>query len=120
MNFKQNIPIYLQIADRIMDEILTGVYPVNGRIPSVREYSVALEVNVNTMVKVYDHLTSSGLIYIKRGLGYFVCESAPAQIRQMRKTQFFTDFLPQLAEKMQQLDITEEDLKKELTKYLNK
>ncbi len=120
MIFKQNIPIYLQIADRIMDEILTGVYPENERIPSVREYSVTLEVNVNTMVKVYDHLTSNGLIYNKRGLGYFVSEDAPAQIRQMRKTQFFSEFLPQMAEKMKQLDITEEDLYNELAKYLNK
>ena len=120
MNFKQNIPIYIQIAERIMDEILTGIYPEDGRIPSVREYGMALEVNVNTMVKVYDHLTSNGLIYNKRGLGYFVCEGAPAKIREMRKTHFFSEFLPQLAEKMDQLHITVEDMNKELAKYLNK
>ncbi len=117
MIFKQNSPIYLQIAERIMDEILTGVYPANERIPSVREYGITLEVNVNTMVKVYDHLTSIGLIYNKRGLGYFVSENAPLQIRKLRKEQFFSEFLPQLAEKMKQLNISEEDLKKALAQY---
>lgn len=120
MIFKQNTPIYLQIAERIMDEILGGVYPENGRIPSVREYGMELEVNVNTMVKVYDQLTLNGLIYNKRGLGYFVCEGAQKQIHKMRRENFFSEFLPQLADNMKKLNITEEELKAELKKYINK
>ena len=107
MIFKQNSPIYLQIAERIMDEILTGVYPANERIPSVREYGITLEVNVQ----------SQQIIFTKRGLGYFVSENAPLQIRKLRKEQFFSEFLPQLAEKMKQLNISEEDLKKALAQY---
>ena len=38
MDFNDNKPIYLQITDGIMDEILVGVYPPEGRLPSVREY----------------------------------------------------------------------------------
>lgn len=44
MNFKESRPIYLQIADRIMDEIMQHAYSEGGRIPSVREYAATVEV----------------------------------------------------------------------------
>ena len=56
MTFKENKPIYLQIADRIMDEILQEVYEEEGRILSVREYAGIVEVNANTVVRTYDCL----------------------------------------------------------------
>ena len=48
MNFKESNAIYLQIADRICDEILLGHYPEEERIPSVGEYAAIVEVNANT------------------------------------------------------------------------
>ena len=48
MDFKENKPIYMQIVDKICSEIVTGKFPVNERIPSVREYGASLEVNANT------------------------------------------------------------------------
>ena len=54
--FSGEKPIYLQMADRLCDEILAGKYQDDDRIPSVREYAVMLEVNANTAVKAYDEL----------------------------------------------------------------
>ena len=45
MNFKESKPIYLQIADRICDEVLFGQYREEERIPSVREYAAVVEVH---------------------------------------------------------------------------
>ena len=53
MKFKESKSIYLQIADRINDEILQGQYAEEGRIPSVREYAATVEVNANTVVRTY-------------------------------------------------------------------
>ena len=64
MTFKENKPIYLQIADRIMDEILQDVYEEGGRILSVREYAGIVEVNANTVVRTYDYLQTQGIITI--------------------------------------------------------
>jgi len=50
MIFSNDKPIYIQMADRLCDEILSGVYQDDDRIPSVREYAVLLEVNTNTAV----------------------------------------------------------------------
>ena len=62
MNFKENKPIYLQIADRICDEILQGRYAENDRIPSVRDYAATVEVNANTVVRTYDYLQGQEII----------------------------------------------------------
>ena len=51
MNFSNDKAIYVQIAERLSDEILAGKYKEDERIPSVREYAVLLEVNANTAVK---------------------------------------------------------------------
>ena len=45
MNFTNDKPIYIQMSDRLCEEILSGVYKDDDRIPSVREYAVLLEVN---------------------------------------------------------------------------
>lgn len=72
MIFNNDKAIYLQIAERLSNEILMGVYADDSRIPSVREYGGLLEVNTNTVVKAYDDLSRANIIYNKRGLGYFV------------------------------------------------
>ena len=56
MIFSNDKAIYVQIAERLSDEILAGKYKEDERIPSVREYAVLLEVNANTAVKAYDLL----------------------------------------------------------------
>ena len=62
MKFKESKSIYLQIADRINDEILQGQYAEEGRIPSVREYAATVEVNANTVVRTYDYLQGQEII----------------------------------------------------------
>lgn len=105
MNFKENKPIYLQIADRIMDEILCNVYQEEERIPSVREYAATVEVNANTMVRSYDYLQNQKIIYNKRGIGYFVAGNAREKIIALRKESFLNESLPEMFRQMQLLDI---------------
>ena len=112
MNFTNDKAIYIQMADRICDEILAGTYKDDDRIPSVREYAVMLQVNTNTAVKAYDQLARDGIIYNKRGLGYFVTAGAKKEIKKARKQEFMKQRLPELFRQMQLLDITMEDIQK--------
>lgn len=105
MIFSNDKAIYLQMADRLCDEILAGKYQADDRIPSVREYSVMLEVNTNTAVKAYDELARANIIYNKRGLGYFVTPGAREQILKERKSEFMKVRLPELFRQMRLLDI---------------
>ena len=95
----------MQMADRLCDEILAGKYQDSDRIPSVREYSVLLEVNTNTAVKAYDELARANIIYNKRGVGYFVTEGAKQQIMKERRQAFMKERLPELFRQMKLLDI---------------
>ena len=110
MTFSNDKPIYIQMADRLCDEILAGKYQDDDRIPSVREYSVLLEVNTNTAVKAYDELARANIIYNKRGLGYFVTKGAKKQILKERKKEFLKERLPELFRQMALLDITIDDV----------
>ena len=111
MTFTNDKAIYIQMADRLMDEILADKYKDDDRIPSVREYAVLLEVNTNTAVKAYDELARANIIYNKRGLGYFVTPGAKKQILKERKRAFMKERLPELFRQMQLLGITLEDVK---------
>lgn len=104
--FNSDKAIYLQMAERLCDEIVAGTYADGDRIPSVREYAALLEVNTNTAVKAYEQLARENIIYQKRGLGYFVAPGAKEHIRDERRRKFLGDTLPQLFRQMQLLGIS--------------
>ena len=110
MKFKESRPIYLQIADRICDEIHQGIYPEDGRIPSVREYAALVEVNANTVVRTYDYLQSQEIIYTRRGLGYFVSPGAGKKIFSLRKEAFLSTELPEFFKQLRTLGIPIEEI----------
>jgi len=110
MNFNNEKAIYLQMADRLCDEILAGQYHNDERIPSVREYAVLLQVNTNTAMKAYDQLARDEIIYNKRGLGYFVKPGAKEKILSARRTEFMEQQLPEFARNMRLLGITLNDI----------
>ncbi len=110
MTFTNDKAIYIQMADRLCDEILAGRYNDDDRIPSVREYAVLLEVNTNTAVKAYDELARQNIIYNKRGLGYFVSPGAREQILAERRRDFIDNKLPELIREMKLLGIKREDV----------
>ena len=105
MIFSSEKPIYVQISERLCDEILSGVYKEDDRIPSVRDYSVLLGVNNNTVMKAYEELSGSEIIYNKRGMGYFAAKGSAKQILKKRKHVFLNEQLPQMFRSMKQLNI---------------
>ncbi len=106
----------MQLVDRLCDEILCEKYQADDRIPSVREFAVTLEVNTNTVVKAYDQLSLSGIIYTRRGLGYFVSSEAKDKILHTRREMFMMESLPEVFHQMKLLgisiDIVNEEWKK--------
>ena len=105
MKFKESKSIYLQIADRICDEILQGQYTEEERIPSVREYAATVEVNANTVVRTYDYLQGQEIIHNKRGIGYFVATGARELIHSLRKDIFLKEELDYFFRQIKTLDI---------------
>lgn len=105
MDFKNQKAIYLQIAERIMDQILSGQYPEKAKLPSVREYAAEVEVNVNTVARSFEWLQMREIVTVRRGLGNFVAVGALKEIEAIRKEEFFNEQLPDLFQSMQTLGI---------------
>ena len=111
MEFRENQPIYLQIADHFCENILLEKWKSGDRIPSVREMAVDTEVNPNTVMRTFNYLQEKGIIYNKRGIGYFVADDGYEKTRALRKEDFVNQELPRFFRAMRLLKITMEDLK---------
>ncbi|HJG88733.1 GntR family transcriptional regulator [Barnesiella viscericola] len=110
MQFKENQTIYLQIAERISDEILLGHYATGARIPSVREYAALVEVNANTVMRSYEFLQTQGIIFNKRGIGFFVAPDAKIKIREYRRNEFLKNELPRFFMQLYTLHIPMDEI----------
>jgi len=120
MEFKSKQAIYLQIAEYARDQILSGKWPSGEKIISIRDLSVILSVNANTVQRAFDHLQQQGVLINKRGVGYFVDETAVDKIREMRRQSFLSHDLPEFIIKMQQLGLNFDIVMKRFTLLLQK
>lgn len=112
MDFNPNKPIYQQIAEYCYSRIMADEWEVDCRIPSVKELAVTMAVNPRTVLKAYDDMQAIGVIYQKRGLGYFVSPDACDCILAERRSYFFSTTLPEIVKEIHMLGITPEDIYK--------
>ena len=114
MLFNENEPIYIQVYNHILIQIATGKYPVGEKIPSVRELSIKLKINPNTISKALKELENLNIIYVKRGIGNFVSEDED-KIRSLKEDmlkKITTNFI----ENLKKLGITLSEVKNILNK----
>lgn len=112
MEFDPNKPIYLQICDQICEQILSGAIAPEERILSVREYGASVGVNPNTVARSYEKLTDAGIIYNKRGIGYFVAAPAKDIIMDAERQRFIQEEVPAFLKRMELLGINPEEILK--------
>lgn len=120
MDFRETKAIYLQIADRICDEVLVGKFAEDSRIPSVREYAAVVEVNANTVMRSFDQLQSQGIIYNKRGIGYFVSAGARGLILSLRKEYFLKEEVDYFFKQIFTLGISAKELADMYQEFIKK
>ena len=110
MNFEDERPIFLQIAEQMEDGILSGAFPEETQIPSTTEISVNYKINPATALKGINLLVDGGIVYKKRGLGMFVNTGAVKTIRGKRKEEFFENYITKLAGEARKLGLTQEEI----------
>jgi len=112
--FDAETPVYLQIERRICADILSGKYPADTQLPSVRQFALEAAVNPNTVQKALCELETRGLVYSKGTVGRFV--TGDKQVLELEhssvKSRIIGDFLKSAVS----LGIT----KQEIIDYLNK
>ncbi|HEY7273707.1 MAG TPA: GntR family transcriptional regulator [Actinoplanes sp.] len=97
--FDDNSPIYLQIANGIKNDVLSGALGEDEQVMSTNQYAAFYQINPATAAKGFAQLVDEGVLYKKRGIGMFVSPDARARLRRQRRERFFTEVVdPMLAE----------------------
>lgn len=105
MQFSDDKPIWRQIYELIAMRILSGELPEGERIVSVREQAVEVGVNPNTVMRSYENLERDGIIFNRRGIGFFVAEGAVEHLRGIERQKFIDEELPKLRERLKLLGL---------------
>lgn len=108
-NLDNNMPIYLQLMERIQRDIISGRYGPGDKLPSVRELAVEASVNPNTMQKALSELERKGLVYSQRTSGRFITEDQE-MLKELKKEQagiYLADFF----ENMRNLGLKDEEIR---------
>jgi GntR family transcriptional regulator len=89
--FDDRSPIYLQIADQIKNDIVTGALAEDEQVMSTNQYAAFYRINPATAAKGFAQLVDEGVLYKKRGIGMFVSPNARELLRTGRRDSFFAD-----------------------------
>jgi DNA-binding transcriptional regulator YhcF (GntR family) len=110
INFNNEKPIYIQLAEAIEDNILRGVFEEEAQIVSTTEISVKYRINPATANKGVNILVDEGILYKKRGLGMFVSTGAKDKILEKRKIGFYEGYVTALLEEASKLNISRKEI----------
>ncbi|HEY2494468.1 MAG TPA: GntR family transcriptional regulator [Paenibacillus sp.] len=103
-------PIFVQIAERIEDDIIDGVLPEESQVLSTNQFAAFYKINPATAAKGVNMLVDEGILYKKRGIGMFVAEGARTKVIEKRKEQFFEEFVVTMVREAKKLGISAEQL----------
>ena len=90
-------PIYLQIADRIRDDVLSGALGEEEQVMSTTQYATTYRINPATAAKAFTQLVDQGVVYKRRGVGIFVSPGARERLLAERRRSFFADVVEPVA-----------------------
>jgi GntR family transcriptional regulator len=111
-------PIFQQLAARIADDIIAGVYPEETAVPSATDFAVFLQMNPATASKGVNVLVDLGVLYKKRGVGMFVAAGAREVLRARRREGFRKEYVSPLVHEARVLEIDAAELHRMLDETL--
>jgi DNA-binding transcriptional regulator YhcF (GntR family) len=103
-------PIFVQIAERIENDIIEGELPEESQVPSTNQFASFYQINPATAAKGVNLLVDQGILYKKRGVGMFVTAGARTKLLEKRKEQFFEQYIVTMIQEAEKLGITVEQL----------
>jgi DNA-binding transcriptional regulator YhcF (GntR family) len=106
----ENRPIFVQIAERIEEDILAGRLAEDEQVPSTNQFAALYQINPATAAKGVNLLVDQGILYKKRGLGMYVASGARAKLLDKRREQFFERYVVTMLQEAEKLGITTEQL----------
>jgi GntR family transcriptional regulator len=119
MEFKDKKAIYLQIAEVFCENILAKRWNEEDKIPSIRDMAIELEVNPNTAMRTYTYLQDHGVIYNKRGIGYFVSTGGYKKTLDLVRNRFIENDIPAIFRTIDLVNLSMDDIVNLYQQYRN-
>lgn len=112
MNLKENsnIPIYLQIAKLIEDQILTKTIQEEEQVFSTNQLAKLFNINAATALKGLNVLIDENILYKKRGVGMFVRKGATEIVKKKRIKDFHDNYMKNMISEVKKIGISKEEL----------
>ena len=107
-------PIYVQLRERVLEQILEGAIKPGDALPSVRQVTGELAVNPLTVSKAYQTLADEGVVEKRRGLGLYVMEGADRDVRVRERQRFLSEEWPRVVARIRRLDLSADHLLRDL------
>ncbi len=108
MEFKSNIPIYIQVVEDIKKQIVNGTIKPGDKLLSTRELASSYTINPNTSMRVYSELEAEGITFTRRGLGTFVSEDS--NLVKRLKVEMADSLINQFIDEIKAIGYTKDDL----------
>ena len=108
-------PLYVQIADQIRNDVLSGALEAEEQVMSTTQYATTFRINPATAAKAFTELVDEGVLYKRRGIGMFVAEGARERLLAQRRASFFADVVEPMLEQARVLGITTDEIVTRLT-----
>ena len=108
--WSEDLPIYRQLRDRVVEMILEGVLGDGDALPSVRNVAAEYRLNPLTVLKGYQELVDEGLVEKKRGRGMFVNDGARKQLLKDERKRFVEKEWPKVLETIDRLGLDAAEL----------
>jgi len=109
-SFDNSKPIFLQIKERIEDQIVNKDLKEDEQIPSTTQIVHFYKVNHLTVAKGINILVDESIIYKKRGVGMFVAAGAREKLLQKRKETFADSYVTPMLQEAKKLGLTDREL----------
>ncbi len=112
--WNEDLPIYRQLRDRVVEMILEGAIGDGDALPSVRNVASEYRLNPLTVLKGYQELVDEGLVEKKRGRGMFVTDGAQKQLLNDERQRFVDKEWPQVVATIERLGLEVDQLLREM------
>lgn len=109
-NWNPNLPIYVQLREKVIALILDERVKEGDSLPSVRALAAEYRLHPLTAFKVYQQLAEDGLLESRRGLGMFVTSGARGKLLAKERKHFLAEEWPTMLQRIGRLDFTVEEL----------
>ncbi len=110
MNWKDGVPIFRQLENLVIADILNHRLPEGSAVPSVRQMAADCELNPLTVSRAYQELADQGVLEKRRGVGWFVAPGSALALLARERADFLAHQWPDVITRAQRLGLSVAEL----------